>query len=106
MKQYLIGKCLEDFEKWLTLKPLHLNDDDNNLINFYDIDVFWKVPELMQWGVIHEFFITNDIQLIKKSPRTKEYSIYYIEYHQWRYFTVYSGIEEAIKKAVEIYNNK
>jgi hypothetical protein len=95
----LTGKCKEDFEKWLKLKPKRYG---------YDPVFNWLQTE-MQYGVYVDFFYSVGIT-VWVAPNGDW--IYYIEEHDTeteyseRFYLQEQARTAAIEKANEIYNSK
>lgn len=109
MKQLLTGKCLEDFEHYLSCIDLC---DDSDLID-YDYsneDIMNGVCLSMQWGVIQDFADSVKMPFFVKHV---ENYIYEVTYDFWVYGygwgenfkTRSQAQEEAIKHFNKIYNS-
>lgn len=110
----LEGKAKEEFEKWFKSNDLYnsfsLEYNETDLL--MDL-VFYKQPLSMQWGVYQDFFnsVGVDIGCYKgETPHSIKKYVYLIEFKE----DIYEGVqntkqearEAAIKKSVEIYNNR
>lgn len=100
----LTGKCLEDFEKWITL-GLFCNH------RFYQPNVAWfyTLPLEMQFGVYQDFFdsVGYDVN-VKKFRATGGFFYTIFDKSSHSYQDTLNSINEArtkaIEKANEIYN--
>lgn len=112
----LTGKAKEEFEKWLFTKI------NRNIFTAKDygsisiVDVWKQIPNSMQWGVYVDFFDSEEIfisidfrgygskgfvydtTILNFFDGDNEISLMRLSKHEAR--------EAAIKKAVEIYNNR
>jgi hypothetical protein len=94
----LTGKCKEDFEKWLKLKPKRYG---------YDPVFNWLQTE-MQYGVYVDFFDSVGTRIILSTHwEDKEY--FQVDIHNFSEYYINTRPEArtlAIEKANQIYNSK
>lgn len=130
-KMNLTGKCLTDFEEWFDAKKYELfayygGTGSDLFVDLY-ADKFKYIPETMQQGVLLAFFRDKgiDIEITKWEDQQREmdnirtnkyYWIIYVDnefksldcecktYEMQHNYT--TAFNEAINKAVEIYNGK
>jgi hypothetical protein len=111
----LTGKCLEDFNEWFKkydgIELFDLSVDIQYGAYISVEDVWDNLPDSFKYGVYVDFFLENEMYLM---IRQKEhlYSIY-IDWNGHHLLTEYIDCStlseartEAIKKAVEIYNQR
>ena len=102
----LTGKCKIKFRNYLEKQTI-----ENKLVS-YGYDIFYQLPQSMQYGVYVDFFDSVSLNIYVKPLSNKKWSVYIDDYgvHIVDYYLVkdtrQEAREEAIEKANEIYNEK
>ena len=70
----LTGKCKEEFEKWLLSNDINqevLEIDNMTYYGSYDVyDLFYLLPESMQYGVYVDFFDSVEVDIVIERRRS------------------------------------
>lgn len=101
----LTEQCKEDFEDWI--RPQSDKEERGKSYHSYNPYFFYKLPFSMQYGVLVDFFtseeiyitIINEIDFIGIGITPNDYTDY-------RSKTLNEARTKAIEKANEIYNNE
>lgn len=109
----LTGKCKEAFEEWLINNKINqevLEVDSSDYYASYDVyDLFYNIPQSMQYGVYVDFFDSVGIELIIwKEGIYFDVELFCGMKNEWIQScgTRQEARTEAVKKANELLNNK
>ena len=94
----LTEKAKEEFGKWLESQVQQVNIWSWQF-NGFDLELFYKLPFSMQYGVYVDFFWHEGGELILISESVQVDILN-------GFITIEEAREQAIKKANEIFNNK
>jgi len=101
----LTGKCKEDFEKWLFSSINNWVIDEITHQEYYGENMFYQLPESMQYGVYVDFFDSVGMYVETYYAGLAVYEVIVNEQGYNLCITRQKARTAAIKKACEIYNN-